>query len=832
MNLDHPKNLGKTIEVKASNRPIKIAYLVPYEESSVNHMLVDAVFYESYTRWAGAYTLIIPSNSKGFLDPAYESWLEFFDPDFVYTYVELEKDIVQKIDKLCCPIAILQHKIKENDSSDLRMRAFIPDWHIYLTPISSITTVQSPHVGYSFFLRSEPESEITVITQYLDRIENRLLSDNFGTAFDLFSVTHAIPGLFLTLCLVPPNLPDSIITGTERCTSITDILSAISNRKALPIARFAMVHSEAIPRVEPYKWADSFNLFVGSTLLDRIHFWNARHFTPSHATTPGALILEKGFFEDADFVPQLGQYLNKNNFLGRDRGPARVFIRSYSHSEEELRSIRDKLSKHTYNSVFVEKIFNEPAIPEKKELERSYYRGSTDTFIFKLTEDTNKLSAKEPAHFAYLPHRHKGIANGQWIVELDIQRHNNLSRYSNVIDNWVVPRRCKIVSAFTNNLGKVTKGRLLALLPTTTDFPLRGRSINKEYLYNLSLPDDESFFRHLVLGFFRYPQDDLRASIVKNSYQDLEISDKGQNLRGVISMFDGLSDAYGILTNKYWREVLRAGKEDSAKYLVFTRKKLDGFLPNDRPTREKLMKELNLSDIGMVKNFMMNNLTDTLEHLIRTNVFYQVHQWRCRYCGQTNSRSFNVMKIKNSCEICSREYFAPIDLEWTYQLNDFVYHSLTKHTGLTVLWALGFLQARFTTGSFWYLPEVDLYEKYDDPDKKNEMDILCVLDGKFYAAEVKLSASLFINKPKEVDNFVKEINLIQPDIAMLAFERYCEPEEDVEVTKASLIKVSDDIRKRIDSYIELKIIVAYDVQGFNDHPADLGCYGRRTHSMY
>lgn len=134
--------------------------------------------------------------------------------------------------------------------------------------------------------------------------------------------------------------------------------------------------------------------------------------------------------------------------------------------------------------------------------------------------------------------------------------------------------------------------------------------------------------------------------------------------------------------------------------------------------RERLMKELHLSDIGAVSIFMNNNLTDTLEYLIRTNVFYEVHQWRCQYCGHTNSRSFDGMKIKNSCEICSKEYFAPIDLEWTYQLNDFVYRSLTKHTGLPVLWTLGFLQDCPTTGSFWYLPEVDLYEKRDDPEKK------------------------------------------------------------------------------------------------------------------
>ena len=832
MNLDNPKNLGKTIEVKASNRPIKIAYLVPFEESPVNHMLIDAAFYESYTRWAGIYTLIVPSSPKEFLDPAYESWLEFFDPDFVCTYVELEEDLVKKIDRLCSPIALLRHEIRKHDSDDLHWRAFIHDWHYYFVPVSSMTTVKSPHAQYPFFMRREPESDITIITQYNDKPEHRLLSDNFGTAFDVHKVTHAIPGLFRTLCLVPPDLSDRIVAGTEKCTSVTDIFSALSSPKAMPIARFAMAHSEAIPRVEPYEWAHSFNLFIGKTLLDRVHFWNARHFTPSHATTLGTLILETTFFDDATFISQLGDYLNQNNFLGQEHGPARVSIRSYSHSEEELRSIQDRLSKHTYNSVFVGKNFNVPALPEKKELKEGYFRGSTDTSTFKLTEDFNTLTAQEPDHFTFIPSRYKGIAQGQWMVELDIQRHNNLSRYSNVVDNWVLPRRRKIVRAFTKNLGKVTTGHRLALLPTTGAFPFSDRSINKEYLYNLSLPDDEIFFQHLVLDFFQYPQDDLRASIVKNSYQDLSISDKGQNLRGVISMVGSLSSAYGILTNKYWREVLRAGKEHSVKYLVYDRKKLNGFLPNDRPTREKLRKELNLSDIGMVSNFMMNNLTDTLEHLIRTNVFYQVHQWRCRYCGHTNSRSFDGMKIRNSCEICSREYFAPIDLEWTYQLNDFVYRSLIKHSGLPVLWTLGFLQDRFTRGSFWYLPEVDLYDKYDDTEKKNEIDIVCVLDGKFCAIEVKLSVSLFINKPGEVDNFVKKINLIQPDIAMLSFERYCEPEEDVAATKASLIKASDEIRKRIDSHIELKTIVAYDVQGFNDHPVDLGWFGRRTHSIY
>lgn len=83
----------------------------------------------------------------------------------------------------------------------------------------------------------------------------------------------------------------------------------------------------------------------------------------------------------------------------------------------------------------------------------------------------------------------------------------------------------------------------------------------------------------------------------------------------------------------------------------------------------------------------------------------------------------------------------------------------------------------------------------------------------------------------EVDSFVKKIKLIQPDVAMLSFERYCEPGENVADIKASLTRVSDEIRKRIDPHIELIIRVAHDVPGFNDHPAYLGWFGRRTRSV-
>lgn len=831
MKLQQTRNLGRSVEITSANRPIKVAYLVPAEESAVTHMILDAVFYESYTRWGGIYTLIIPCKRDAFLRDTYAAWLQFFDPDFVYTYVQLSERFIESIDRLCLPVAFLRHEREEQDMLDCRWRDFIHEWTLYFTAVSSRSTVASPSATHRFFSQPEGQQEVTVATQYSGSPQERLLTDNFGTAFHTHIVTHAVPGLYKTLCLVPPDLPEYIDVGTERCASISEMLLAVANRQALTVAGFARANSEAICRPEPRAWTDNLNLFVGNTALDRIDFWNSRHFTPGYATTPGALIVPPDLFDKQELLTALGQYLNKNNFLGQQNSSPKVLLRSSSVDLEQLSKIRDALSKKTYNFVIAGKNCSAPAVPDEDDLKRVHVRSTADTFVFKVTEESNTLIAQEPAHFAYIPPRFRGIVNGQWMIDLDIQRHNNLSKYSNVVDKWALPRRRKISRAFSNNLGKVTNLHRLTLLPTTESYPFDVHSANRSYSVNVSLPDDEIFFRHLVLDAFTYPADDLRSTIKKESYKDLSISDKGQNLRGVISMFGKLAKSYSVLTNKFWREVIRSAKQDSVKYLVFSQGQLERFLPADRENKVKLIKEQGFSNVGSVKRFLKASLLDSLEYLVRTNVFYQVHQWRCAYCGHTNSRNFDGMKIKNSCEICNNEYFAPIDLRWEYQLNEFVHRSLVKHTGLPVLWTLGFLQERLLTESFWYLPEVDLYERYDDPGSKSEIDILCMLDGKFYAVEVKLSASQFIDKPSEFEKYVRKMNLIRPDVALLSFERYSESVEHLEASKTALKETANLVRKGLMADIRLEVLVASDVPEFTDYSAELGFLGRRARAI-
>jgi len=824
--LNGSSNLGASVEASATNRPVKIAYLVPYNDDKNTQLILDAVFFESYTRWGGIYTLIVPTDTSNFLSDEYERWIKFFDPDFIYSYIDLNADFVHKIDRLTCPIAILKHELHVREGRDIVWRSFLPNWSRYIHPISSMSTVLAP--GTNPRLDAEQPSERTVFTQYGMEPDNRFLSDNFGTGFDLHTVTHSVPGLYKTLCLTHPDLPENIVAGTDRCHTTTEALKAIGDRQVTSIARLAWLNASGMPYIESSIWNSSFRLYVGLSPLDRIDFWNSRQLG-NEWTKCNAMIIDSSVLEDEELIKQLGDYLNKNNFIRSSNGPNMVNIYSRSLSEEQLNSIRDALQPHTWNSIQVGREFDRSAVPNENDLKGRNLIRSTDSTSYKLTDDKNIITANEPAHLIYVPPQYKSIIYGQWVVDLDIQRNNNLSRFSNVIDSWSLPRRCRITRAFTKRLSKPTIAGQLAIIPSTEAFPHRPSEINASFTYELYQPSDESFFRYLVLDFHQYPTDDMRASIPSIGYKNMAISDKGQNLRGVISLFDSLYTAYEVLTNKYWRTVFYEAKSDTAKPLTFDNNKLESLLPNERETIRDLTEELHLNNPGVTKEYLRDSLKDTLEYLVRINVIYQVAHWRCEYCGHMNSRSFDKMKIKNSCDICSTAYYTPIDSEWKYEINDFVYRSLIKHTGLPVLWSLGYLQDQYYSGGYWYVPEVDLYIDDHDPNNKNEIDILCIQGGVYYAVEVKKSVSTFVNKEGSIDKFIEVINNLAPDIALLSFQRYCPDEGDESDIKKKLADAVKDISGKIGSDKKLEVIVAQDIQDYNKFSADIGWFGSRVH---
>lgn len=838
--------LQKSIGVSAYNRPIKIAYLVPCEENERSQWILDAVFYESYTRWGGTNTLFIPTMSSQFDGDGYESWIKSFDPDFIYSYVQLETEFIKKINSISLPILFLYHP---TNSSITRWRDLSPNWDHYFKSVKSISTLLSPYSSPQRYNRPPPSAVKTLLTQAIEPFDDRFFPDNFGISHDVSQVTHSIAGLYETLCYCRPNAPGSRVHhGSREVHTITEILSEIASGNVYTFANLARVHTDGLNRVESQSWGHSFFLFVGETCKDRINFWNSRLLVPNWVDTPGSLIVKKEAFDDAAFVTALGAYFNKYNFSRGNNSQPSVEIRSLSESQADLSTIPTKFNLKTWSQVSVPTNFNSVVCPLEREIADDFRFFRRNPTVFRLNEDSNEIQAAPPAHFEYNNGAFSHLNSGDWAIDLEIERHNNLSRFSNVKDNWQLPRMLKVCNAFTNRLSKVSLDHLLTLIPTSQE-NFFNQHQNRQKSYELRLPTDLEFFRNLVAGVFPKNRNDIRFGLEKTRYVDLTFSDKGQNLRGVISMFDRFEDSYQSLTNKFWRETIRkfgrndyddendsnvaiaAKKKINYENKVFTEDQLFGQISNKHDFLNEYANRIQIRR-EIANKYLKAAVSDSLESLVERSVLFQIHIHRCKYCGHLNEKTIDDLKKENTCSICRTIYFTQIDFKWKFKLNSFITNSLVARNGLSVLWALGYLHHDFFQGNFYYIPEADLFYEKNDKYEREEVDILCVGGGRFIVGEVKKTATSFLLKDGEVDKFIVKVNALKPDIVLLIFEEFTDVNNNINQVKADLLiakrKISNETGLSDD---RIRIIIASETQSFNEYDLSFGVTGPRLRSI-
>lgn len=765
-----PQQLKRNIDVRAKNRPVKIAYIVPYTNIEKSHLILDAIFYESYARWGGARTLIIPSDINKFQYSEYEKWLEYFDADFIYTYVELEIELIKKIERICCPILFIKHNIKNSTQG---WRSYLPSWSSHsLNFVSSITTLS--------WMVNDHNNMPTIVAQQDEEVPSiRFVRDNFGINCYTDRYISSEDGLFNMLYLIPEGKSDTGNVGTKKTNSILEILNDVTLSHTLTFSQLASACCTSIPKIDPDDWGYTFNLFIGNSCLDRINFWNSRHFIISKKMIPCSLILDANFLQDDDNLKQLGHLLNKLNWLRRgSSGPYEVSLRSLSLSEYELGKINEKLNNHTNNTVGIPENFSAPVLPKK--FRKGWQDYNNDEYEFKLNETINKGIINEPLHFSLMPPQFNRLKEGQWAIDLNIERHNNLSKFDYARSYWRIPRWNNVSSCFTPQRSKITKNYMVTVIPAKENRIFDESSLK----YELCLPQDEDVFRKAVIKYGNLlANDDVRSSISDETYQDLILSDKGKSLRGLISMFKNLREAYECLTNKFWREKIRelfypkngtSHRINEKRTKNFTHEKVFKWeqiyqsLNKDQDYKKRVRQAYSHVEGFSENKHIRASCENSLEFLVQKDIFYQVYPWACDYCGHINIRSIDALKKENKCEICQTYHYVPIQFEWQYKLNEFVTNILCNQNGFTVLWVLGYLQDMNLCDDFYFLPEVNLYinDKLD-----GEIDILCVRAGEFCAVEAKKTVRAFL-QAQEIDKFIKKVKLIKPNVAILAFEEY------------------------------------------------------------
>lgn len=794
-------------------RPVRVAYLL--EEGEHAHTILDAVFAECHSRWGGRFSLIVPARA-GDPDPLYAPWLSIYDPDVLYAYTELDSPAVGRLRERYGPAFVLRHDAHDSGERDTR----------YYRPELPFAMLSSLSVTLQYARAYAPSSpQPMLIADRLPGVpSDRFIDDNFGTPSDSFHrwpLPENLADVVKPITLGTPEHLAQFYRGGPPMDLVPDasaLLAAMAERRnSFGLAQLA---ADSAPRMEiPGGESESFTLVIGDEVADRILFWNERSLMPSYLGRGfAAFIVSPARLEEPGFFGSLVAFLKTRNAVqgGGNRNPW-VKIKSTSLDRQRLEEFRTRLqTADRWNSYHVaDPVTPDRMVPSERALREAHglvlLRGfdrEPSWKDFPADGTTVRPPPLAPAHLTAV-HGRSAATEGLWGLDLDIERRNNLSRYSNVTHRWRLPRRLHMHGAFRRARSPDGIGAGIRYSRTSRDgFLVLCCGIGEDPP-DLAIPDDEEAFRYALAHGNDWPPISRRDTVPSSHgpYAWARPSDKGRYLSGTLRLFGGLQTTAAYLLHAYWKGVFEdlggatgAARHDEIKRIL-RRRLRDTRLQSEEswdrlarlvaaeahrvriPLRKLSFDELRSGhapfleqerdrfrdsspiDIEERIGSAGASLPTSVQALCARSVLYQGYEWRCDTCFHTNWNPIGSLRSAPNCEVCGKVQPAPVDRSWDFRLNGFVREALKEHGILALVWCLAQLEARVRE-SFFFLGPHELYLEYPRDTQSasyREADLLCVVDRKVHLCEVKSS-----DRDIDLESLVNIAKLLRPDVITLA----------------------------------------------------------------
>lgn len=831
-------NQGTTIrsmkpdpKIRATPRNIRVAYVLENSVDSLNWF--DAIISDCFSRDGGRQSLIIPL-INGAISSRYKGWLRLLDPDFVvlltYDNGALAKDLIT----LLSDTQLLDYK-RVRGEIEQHPRINI-DRPLGLTSLSWLPFLKT----VSGFVHSPPTHILDCYPAWQD---DGLIKDTFGTLHDSansFPIHQqlGIRGMVLT----PENPPENrwhyrSVEGDEVQDAYV-VLENLGNQGG--IATLGQLSNLcAQPHRPKHPWTDGFCLVVGDTFEDRVSCWNAGLlFDDAHNQRYKTLRVPAAAAIDAGKATKIGSFLRACNWIGGNNGPARVVVRSYSLNQAELEAFVTQIQASSRSDVTFSVIpsLDECCPSDLAQMSRAFSFGNPRpaTLETAITRSPTEVAVPQPIQLMYCAGMHPVYSRGSWYIDLSIDRLNDIGRFSNVREPWILPNRSQLVRYFSIVEGaRLRRGGGISVPANTSTVQLE-----------VNQPDDATIFRSLITDRPFFPNADLRGKETKDSaYRYVEHSDKGSYLEGLIGMFGSLSDIENTMSSHFWRaqfsdlaapaqsqheEVIKdiqrrmrakSGKlviEDEETWQKLAQRILQKAsrlkVPRQKTRYDLLLaawtKELTAaidSDENLAKQRddilaeRENDLKASLSYLFERGIFFRGHEWSCRQCRHRNWRGVEALRELMECEVCSREHQLPVNVAMDFRMNEFFATCLREHDTITVAWAISALRKQSRT-SFMFAPQTALYRDYPENQGERidrELDLICIVDGKFVIGEVKARSELIAKS--DIQDLAAAAQEVGADVAVLAAMA-----GDTEIMKSKL----QELRALLPAEIEAEYLIS------------------------
>ena len=865
--------------IYTDKRPIRIAFLVDPSPESIE--TVDQIIDYNRGLWGGRYNPIILTDGNTIGDRWWQ-FLRDVDPDIIKSLVPLSIDLIEKFEKFLSPMAIENFQGNEPSDLGTRVNPRIDPAGIdvnslnfsnlggwYGKPVIGTFNVEEmdDHIGKLFARRN---FGISLLSNWAGGWDAFSIPSSLETALSRGEVPLEIHEGFKEKELDKAGIPLSKEAFSKRSTQypekwaiidqennrihhvksrndqlfvwpyrqnsdptpneIEKKVYLVTNRENLAEALSQLSQNQnivcrdqicAFPNTEREleKFSpDWFEVIVGDTLQEIVHFWNRPWLlSRSKRKYMNQLWLPTALATDPIMEDALCSWINRNTWK-KNGNPKTVYFVSFSGKDREIEDIASKF-QITLGAFTHAKHYVETQIPSLAPEHLSFFLGENPLFsrdsnidIHRAQGNTDILELTEPNGLAQ--HDLDGHWMADFYIEFTHDRYGNKDDIIKRIDGdsllWKLPNRNHLADGMFSKSSRIRQNGFPSALMKKGDQVLR-----------LTLKGAESVVASLFYSNnrFVYKNNDPRVQIAAAPYNDANVSDKGKYLQGVLELFGNLTFAYEVFRNPYWRsmfdilsknlgaeqnmketvsntlrklinrsdpltstnqraiESLTARVVNHTKNLVLKQKEVsfDRFMSEAETWREKFIDGVkstgNHSERDLIGyGFRREDIEKALSELTQRNIIQIGVRPRCRSCGIANWYHVDDIGQQLTCQGCRILFSLDPESPWQYRLNSLVHAAYAFHGITPVILVLGQLLNDSGT-SFLFSPNLNLLVRPQDELSEEletvaEVDIACIRDGKFIIGEVKQSMRLF-NK-NDFDDMTEIAKRVKPDIVLFS----------------------------------------------------------------
>lgn len=760
------------------NRPFRIAFLI---DPKVSIDWIDRVIEYNRGKWGGRLNPIIFTDGSTIEDDWWK-FLRGYDPDVVCSIVPLSEELKKKI-------------------------------HIFLSPLS-VKEINPEHAYVGI-------DEYPISTSPTGENVSQIGSPLFDEKRDLilFEVDETTPEkirIFLErnfgLLEQEPVRSYSLKKALETCQTkkykITDENSL--NEALLDLGEWrtrAVFPSQICALPNSLKTAahaynnEKFEVIVGDTINELAHFWNRTLGMNTWLRTYFTqLWLPRELADSETLRPGLGKFINRFvGSTGNDSARGAHFV-TFSLTKKEIQGVADFFGGAIHHPIRSTKFTQHP-MPD--------YESHGSRFFLRQGLDFHRAHSNEEHLILDEPDVGEGVMGGEhWFTDLYIQYRPE--RFKNIIGMnhwWQLPKRNSMLRElrFFNKPARINEhGMFSVLMSRRTDFR------SDESTLIIKIPSDYSIFYVLLCGeSFDCIEREGRERFLSHPFDDLQRSDKGMYLSGVLGLFPDLLNASKLFEKRYWRNVFERmsnqnpqkdktvqqgllnkltrainsgmdfkGSNEAKEWLAhnviniakqYSKEEIDLNYTILRDLAEEETNAYNKKPSGHIIEFDEGDFREKLSEMIEMNILLLGVKPKCHRCGYRIWYQVDDVGQKIKCRGCGYEFFLPAEPEWFYRLNSLVRVAVSLHGTVPLLIALGQIMMDARSSAI-FIPSVELLRKGKDEDSRytadSELDLVCIKDGKFIIGEIKQSVGLFGAKDfKKIGDVAKKV---RPDMVIFS----------------------------------------------------------------